>query len=104
MISIKSNWIFTASLVIFGIIFSGLVLGGHDNLSRLIQLHGVKGRLLQETTQLVEENKALQSERNALHHADHVEKVARESLGLVKSDETIYVVEERPSVPASSRQ
>lgn len=90
----KSTLLVRLSFLAFIIIFAVLVMEGRKNLYRLSQLRDVKRNLITETFKLVEENQHLNVEKESLKDPAYVEKISRESLGLVKKGETVYVVEE----------
>ena len=97
----SSRLLVKISFLLFLLILGALVLGGRENLATLVHFRNVKTTLIKEALALVEENKRLTQEKKALHGPEYLERLSRESLGLVRPGETIYVVEERNPLSVS---
>lgn len=90
----KMSLLTKGGIVLFLVILSALVLAGRRNLSELNHLREVKRSLIEETLKLVEENKRLREERDNLSDPNYIREASRKTLGVVKADETVYVVGE----------
>ena len=92
---------FTKLFILFFLAgFAALVFAGRKNLYHLAHLRDVKHDLITEDNRLVEENKALQADRDHLKTPAYLEKAARENLGMAKPNEKIYIVGESKAVPS----
>lgn len=72
-----------------------LALGGRESLNEYSRLRQIYRELLNDTVELVNKNKRLGTDKKNLYSPPYLEKLSRESLGLVKPGEVIYVVEDQ---------
>lgn len=86
------NSIFYISGVFIFILFFIFTLAGEDGLIRLYQLHKLSFKLKEENTALMREQLEYINEQQSLHNIDNIEYLARQQLGLVFPNETVYLV------------
>lgn len=94
---------FAMGVAVFLVILASLAIGARRNMEKLSHLRDVKQTLLNESTALMKKNEALLKERDALHTKDYIEHVAREHFGMIKADETVFVVDEAKRSPLEEK-
>lgn len=72
------------------LIISGVAIWGRGGWLDLQEVRRELARLENRSKIQERENQQLQAEIKALHDLDHVEKIAREELGLIKPGEILY--------------
>ena len=83
------------------LIISGVAIWGGGGWLDIQELRRELARLESRSKVQKRENQQLQAEIKALHDLDHVEKIAREELGLIKPGEILYEFAGKPqSTPA----
>lgn len=87
----KSNIILSA---LTAAVFIGLLactIGGEDGLFKLLRLRTTAQQLARTNHEILKANVELFLEIQDLKNADAIERVARESLGLIYSNEVVFV-------------
>lgn len=77
-------------------VISGVAIWGGGGWLDLQELRRELTRLESRSKVQKRENQQLQAEIKALHDLDHVEKIAREELGLIKPGEILYEFAGKP--------
>ena len=85
-------------LLLLGVFIYVLVVLGSQHLT-LYSYDQQTVQLREQLKALESENHRLQQERDQLNTPEYIEKVAREELGMVKKGETVFVPGERAKTP-----
>ena len=85
----------TGSLIIIAVFFAYLTFSD-QGLARLYHLNQTEDMIIQKNKELRNEIQLLKLESNNLHKLSYLERVARQELGVLKSNEILYYVGEEP--------
>lgn len=83
--------LYALGLLIF-FLFAFFTIGGEDGLIHLVQLKQTRDDFIQKNRALLSQNLSYQQEISKLRDLNYIEKRARKALGLVRSDETVYLL------------
>lgn len=81
------------ALAIF-VAFFFLTVWGENGVLRLVELRRIKAGIESENTDILRENLLFVQQIDKLKDAPYVEQKARSSLGLVRDNETVFVISE----------
>lgn len=76
------------------LIFLFLTISGEDGLIRLVQLKSKEAQLKKDNLSLLEENLKTYQEIERLKSKRFIEQKSRTSLGMVKENEVVFVIDE----------
>lgn len=86
------NFIFYILTPVIFLVFLVFLFSGNKGLMHLHKMAQLKNSLAQQNRDALMENLSLRYQVKSLYESDAIERLAKESLGLINADEVVYIV------------